>query len=844
MTDDPVITGFREELLAALGEGAVVEVAPSRTPGRHNVWVVGEGAPEITVALVEAGGDALRARLNSLQTFETQQEAERSGVPLASVLDQRSDWPTRTMLTEHGVQLALDLESEEPSFERPIVVSFYSFRGGVGRSTALAHTAAVLASRGRRVVVVDADLEAPGIHHSFGVAPSTERGAMPLLALLARLQAGLLPDERLDIREYLVAADGFEDLYLLCAGDATPEYLAALGELEARSWGLIERNPVRSAIELVADSELEPDVVLVDARTGFTDTNAPFLLGASDHVVIVFYPSAQSHAGTELVVKTLLRTRGRSGRALGIHFVASPLPAGPGEQVHSETVQKAKEWATAWTSPQAGDAEDPDFVAVPYVSALALTDALTTDQALLEPYQAVADWLDPEEPAAIPQDATERIRAEIEFTAGNSDVPDDDVLRLFVRTEDAARLQDENILLVEGRKGTGKTTLFRWLRDQEGAIPITAPERLRTETWWPTREVWGPLAELDPDFRITWPLLVGLRALEGRGDAACEPDGRVRQLLDVAQRGGVAGFLGALRAVSEEDHPALSATDLMIQSLSNCAAGQRLIFDGLDTTFGYSPADRVVRDRAIGALMPLLLDREASLPRVRFTVFLRTDIVRGISFANQSHLFGRRLTLGWDKEDYLKTILKQALASSSAFASLVDASVSDVDEMTQDRTLQVWYALVGVRVRGKQTAFTDRWIWSRLADGNGDHSPRHIAQLFRVLAERARQRRDEGGTPLRARDFGVALSDVVSEEALTAVKDEFATEVDQVLPVFERLEQSPFSRGEWEEAGGDPDKLVTAQTMGLVADHPRERDRLVVPELYRYALKVRRRGPA
>src|SRR5579885_3875658 len=39
----------------------------------------------------------------------------------------------------------------------PRTISFYSFKGGVGRTTALTHVAALLAMRGRRVVAVDLD---------------------------------------------------------------------------------------------------------------------------------------------------------------------------------------------------------------------------------------------------------------------------------------------------------------------------------------------------------------------------------------------------------------------------------------------------------------------------------------------------------------------------------------------------------------------------------------------------------------------------------------------------------------------------------------------------------------
>jgi MinD-like ATPase involved in chromosome partitioning or flagellar assembly len=43
------------------------------------------------------------------------------------------------------------------------IYTFYSFKGGVGRTLALANVGYVLASWGRDVLMVDADLEAPGL---------------------------------------------------------------------------------------------------------------------------------------------------------------------------------------------------------------------------------------------------------------------------------------------------------------------------------------------------------------------------------------------------------------------------------------------------------------------------------------------------------------------------------------------------------------------------------------------------------------------------------------------------------------------------------------------------------
>ena len=47
------------------------------------------------------------------------------------------------------------------------IITFYSYKGGTGRSMALANVAWILASQGKRVLAIDWDLEAPGLHRYF-----------------------------------------------------------------------------------------------------------------------------------------------------------------------------------------------------------------------------------------------------------------------------------------------------------------------------------------------------------------------------------------------------------------------------------------------------------------------------------------------------------------------------------------------------------------------------------------------------------------------------------------------------------------------------------------------------
>jgi MinD-like ATPase involved in chromosome partitioning or flagellar assembly/GTPase SAR1 family protein len=51
--------------------------------------------------------------------------------------------------------------------QRGKIITFYSYKGGTGRSMALANVAWILASQGKRVLTLDWDLEAPGLHRYF-----------------------------------------------------------------------------------------------------------------------------------------------------------------------------------------------------------------------------------------------------------------------------------------------------------------------------------------------------------------------------------------------------------------------------------------------------------------------------------------------------------------------------------------------------------------------------------------------------------------------------------------------------------------------------------------------------
>jgi MinD-like ATPase involved in chromosome partitioning or flagellar assembly len=69
------------------------------------------------------------------------------------------------------------------------IVTFYSFKGGMGRTMALANIAVLLVRRGLRVLAADWDLEAPGLDRYFrayGIHSSNEAGLLDMLVDAAK----------------------------------------------------------------------------------------------------------------------------------------------------------------------------------------------------------------------------------------------------------------------------------------------------------------------------------------------------------------------------------------------------------------------------------------------------------------------------------------------------------------------------------------------------------------------------------------------------------------------------------------------------------------------------------
>ena len=78
------------------------------------------------------------------------------------------------------------------------IITFYSYKGGIGRSMSLANIAFELAKRNKKILIVDWDLEAPGLEKYFS-AFKIDNSPSGLLQLLLEFQKNNEPN----YKEYL-----------------------------------------------------------------------------------------------------------------------------------------------------------------------------------------------------------------------------------------------------------------------------------------------------------------------------------------------------------------------------------------------------------------------------------------------------------------------------------------------------------------------------------------------------------------------------------------------------------------------------------------------------------------
>jgi hypothetical protein len=207
------------------------------------------------------------------------------------------------------------------------IITFYSYKGGTGRSMMLANVAWILASNGKKVLSIDWDLEAPGLHRYFYPFLTDKELAFSdgVINFVTNYKIKLMtppeegeetPDDwyldYANIKEYASTLnwdfEGGGRLDFVPPGRQDDSYSTLTGLF---SWqDFYERLGGKLLLrEMQRRMRIDYDYVLIDSRTGVSDTSGICTIEMPDAVVVCFTLNYQSINGASNIAKTILEER-------------------------------------------------------------------------------------------------------------------------------------------------------------------------------------------------------------------------------------------------------------------------------------------------------------------------------------------------------------------------------------------------------------------------------------------------------------------------------------------------------------------------------------------------------
>lgn len=192
-------------------------------------------------------------------------------------------------------------------------ITFYSYKGGVGRTLALSNTAIYLSRFGLNVCMLDFDLEAPGLHHKFSHLMSTEEIDLGIVDFIYEFtHKGKFPVSLKDYSYELVKEDKQSEkgsVTLIPAGKVSK--LGYWEKLHRINWqnflysndseGILFFLELKERIK----KEINPDFLLIDSRTGVTEIGGVSTTLMPDKVVLFIINNNENIEGITQIYNSI-----------------------------------------------------------------------------------------------------------------------------------------------------------------------------------------------------------------------------------------------------------------------------------------------------------------------------------------------------------------------------------------------------------------------------------------------------------------------------------------------------------------------------------------------------------
>ncbi len=206
------------------------------------------------------------------------------------------------------------------------VITFYSFKGGTGRSMALANISYLISLRKKKVLAIDWDLEAPGLFRLFPKKSDIEyNNQLGLIDYFIELRELCLQNSK--FYEEIKVEDGWEKLEkvlpldrflikdiisgvdLMTSGKYDLEYIEKVQTFDWSQFYDCFGFAIRSFRKLIC---IRYPFSLIDSRTGYTDVSGICTMLLPEKLVTVFVPNDQSLIGVLDLIEKAIKYRSNS----------------------------------------------------------------------------------------------------------------------------------------------------------------------------------------------------------------------------------------------------------------------------------------------------------------------------------------------------------------------------------------------------------------------------------------------------------------------------------------------------------------------------------------------------
>lgn len=783
------------------------------------------------------------------------------------------------------------------------VTSFYSFKGGVGRTTATILTALLLARKGKKVLLIDFDLEAPGLASVFANQSDNSEALLSVkgfVDFLIEYDANKRDIGKLNIDDYyfvkndtvLIGNNGGELIIVpAIATDSTGavSYIDKLSKANLKfGFG---KDYIPDLFLKKLEDKIHPDHILIDTRTGINDVGGLVFNRYAQNLFLIFYGNQQNLFGLESITPELVKL---NNKGVKFYLVNSPVPRGETDRITEINYYIERSYDIFLKNlPSYKDSPPSLFditadhypINIPYNDQALILNSYKKLSSLIDhsdnAYQEITEIIlrnqTSQEPHTVLKHRTPTsnildIIKNIDKGAGTSEIEYktiEDLKKYFYPRKDYKFIFDTSKFLILGEKGVGKTALFSVLSHPDYAKAlakycgvndeiskaewITGLER--DSPYFPDKTNFEALSEFTiSSLRNYWVILL-LRQLSHQFTFDSQLLKRI-----------VSAKLKDLKDIAIESNIGEDLSEILGEintKLKDEGKTMIIIYDHLDAVL---PSENDVRGKLVSALLTFYYDNINRYENIKAKIFLRKDIFeREVNdITDKVKIQNYSVVIKWDYEQLLNLIWKRIYEQDKDLSIFEGLKIEEFDILgsipnltTEEEHKILLDQIFGQNMGGNNKAYPYNWVKSHIEDTNGQLHPRTLIRLFSESAELQRNDREiPKDRIIRSKNIEDALSTKVSKLQVDELKEEYpelnnifdglADKVSGRAPMTETDLLNALNELKVKEPISAIDKLRTIGVLKYYKSNPKNKEiteRMYhIPDLYLFGLRLNRKG--